>query len=40
LHDAVLAGPHGSRLTSPSQVATAHATAPLDRPHARNARAE
>jgi lipoprotein-anchoring transpeptidase ErfK/SrfK len=40
VHEAVQAGPQGSKFASPSQVATAHATAPLDRPHARNARAD
>ena len=40
LHEAVLAGPRGSTFTSPSQVATTHASAPLGRPHARNAHAD
>jgi lipoprotein-anchoring transpeptidase ErfK/SrfK len=40
LHEAVLAGPHGSTFTSPSQLATTHASAPLGRPHAHNARAD
>jgi lipoprotein-anchoring transpeptidase ErfK/SrfK len=40
LDEAVKAGPSGSTFVSPSQVATAHASAPLDRPHAHNARAD
>jgi hypothetical protein len=40
LHEAVQAGPNGSTFTSPSQLATARGHAPLDRPHARNARAD
>ena len=40
LHEAVEAGPNGSTFTSPSQLATARGHAPLDRPHARNARAD
>jgi lipoprotein-anchoring transpeptidase ErfK/SrfK len=40
LHEAVEAGPRGSTLTSPSQLAAARGSAPLDRPHARNARSD